>query len=157
MAVTTKVVTNSVTKRLNELKKRINSEAVIARQIWPMYQTAQVERFKSNNATEGETWNPLSPLYYKWKSSRSYFNRGGSKVKIKGGGTQTLVLTGALYNAIMAKSGGSRVITPGKMTISITLDYASFVNDARDFVTFSQATKNRFKEAYLKYVMKRGE
>lgn len=149
-------VESSILQKLNELKNSVkNLDAVIARRIWPLYQELQVERFKSQNQSEGETWSPLSPKYYKWKTSRTFFKREGKKVPIKAGGKQTLVLTGALYSAIMAKgSGGSRVIQNGKLIVNITLDYAEDVNERRNFTDFSISSLNKMKQELVDYLLK---
>lgn len=130
-----------------------NLEAVMTRRIWPMYKDAQAARFQSQGESEGNPWQALTPEYRKWKQKAKYVNRDGKKRPIKAGGKQMLVLTGDLYDSLMGKKGGSRIIKGGTMTINVSLEYAPYVNEARNFTEFSDKTKAAFLKEFKEYIL----
>lgn len=131
------------------LKKQKTIPAFLERAIYPRYQTAQRDRWKSENSSEGRKWKSLNPGYaaYKRKKFASY----------PGAGKAMMVATGALYNAATGQGPGlSKIITDRQMVISIqkgVIPYAEYAGSVRPFMSFSKKRISEWKQIIVQYVM----
>lgn len=149
-----------------------NIRAVLARNIYPIYQNAQRQRWMTEGSSEGHTWKALTNKYATYKKSR--YGGGpmhkwvggaqpwmviGNWMNYPGSGTKLMIATGRLHKAMIGPSPDhKRLIGDKSMTITITVPYAKHANAARDFTTFSADTKEKMRKAvkdYMKGAMKK--
>lgn len=153
---------------LDKLKALIargdNTRAALA-SVYPVYQELQIERFKTENASEGGRWDSLEPSYQKQKLRRfrSY----------PGSGNKIMVGTGMLAGAAIGPTDANpypvgidkhrAIFTNKSMTVYVAqsgknpegrpFTYASFANEKRTFTKFSRRSTDRMREAIRSYVM----
>lgn len=142
--ITFTAIENDVGKRLDSMIQGAQQlDAVINRYLVPEYQNAQAERWKTENQSEGQKWGELSPRYLAWKQKVK--SVGG--MPVLRGGRSILILTGRLAQAALLKNEfGQKLISHGQLKVTITLPYAGTVNKDRNFMDFSQKTKDRMKQ-----------
>lgn len=149
--------------------------------IYPLYQKLQVERFQTSNASEGEAWKPLNPVYEKYKPRRygggprrkSKKRAAGQWASYPFKGSLMLVGTGMLAGAAIGPNSQSpfsegasqqvTMFTPRSMTVSITqsgsnpdgnpFDYPQYVNEKRSFMSFGPSSVQRLKAAVQQFLV----
>jgi hypothetical protein len=137
---------SSIEKRLNSMLENANkAPAFFARVVEPEYKSAQAERWKSENKSQGAPWTRLDPEYKKQKLKR-YADYPGS-------GTKTMIATNRLVNSILGKSQEYRqVIGDKKMVISTTVPYAEFADADRSISKFSPEFYRDLRARWLKFI-----
>lgn len=134
-------------------KKALSLEAAIQgwfmRNLLPMYKNAQIQRWMTQNASEGETWKPISSSWIKRKQA----------LKIKDeerypGGQAVMIFTKTLFKAVTTIDRKfSRVLATSKtFTVATTLPYAKYANAQRPFVGFGKSTDDKFKNEMTKFI-----
>ena len=140
-----KKIQDTVTKNLEDMIKNLDdNRGFIKLAVIPMYSNAQRKKFQTENASEGEQWLPITKetLAYKLK----YF--GSSP----GGGTKTLIRTGALYQSIFPGGDKNKTVTERRSFITATeVKYAEYVNQIRPIFKFKSLTKD-IKAKYIEYL-----
>lgn len=135
---------------LNKMLTRANTvSSYLDRVIFPKFQKAQLERFKSENASQGDTWAPLNPEYAKRKRKKY--------AAYPGAGSAILIATGRLMKAATGQEGYNKIVTNQGITIGVDLGavpYAGYVGSARPFMKFSDATIADWKAGIVAYVGK---
>lgn len=158
-------VKNDFIKWIAQILNPSNKQGAIAR-MYPLYQQLQLQRFMTENESEGAQWLPLNDAYKKYKLKRY---GGGSKRPTKanpatqwktwpGNGSKMLIGTGTLAGAVIGpgnenpfdQSGIAAhqvLFTNTSMTVTINNSgqnaeghpfvYASYVNEKRPFMKFS--------------------
>ncbi len=160
-----------------------NMSGALARAVYPMYQQLQMNRFQTQNASEGASWQPLNETYRKYKLRRY---GGGKKRPSKknpatewkswpGNGTKMLIGTGTLAGAVIGPglqgnpfppqgiAAHQRLITGKTMIITINESganaenhpfvYAKYVNLKRNFMTFSDDSIAQMKQALIQFLI----
>lgn len=129
--------------------------------IYTMYQKFQTERFMSEGASEGSSWEALKPDYEKrkLKEFRSY----------PGAGTKMLIATSTLAGAVIGPGSPFKGIDrhraqflTDRMIIRVEetgvnekgrpFTYPHHVNEKRDFMTFSDKSLKLMKDELSKYI-----
>lgn len=136
-------------KKMNALMKRSKSVSVfLQRAIYPRYQQAQRDRWKTENASEGATWKPLSTEYAKAK--KKLF------AAYPGKGENIMVATSKLYFAATGQGPGLiKAFTDRKMVVSIQLGvipYAESAGKVRPFMRFSQQRIKEWRGLVIRYI-----
>lgn len=148
--------TSALTKRLEEkLKnfKKVSGQTggVLQRAVLPIYKNAQMKRWQTANTSEGVggKWAPIKDKKYAKRKLVKY-------ASYPGGGRKLMVATSELSAAAaLSKFDHASVILSGsRLTITIKLPYASFVNEVRDFTHFGPITTDKIKAEIKKYVVK---
>lgn len=128
-----------------------NASAYLDRVIWPAYQQAQVDRWASENSSQGPRWNALSPSYAKSKPKRF--------AAYPGGGRALMVATSRLSQGAQGRDTAyfMRSITDKTITVAINLSalpYASYPAKTRPFMNFSDEQISEWTDGVAQYVMK---
>lgn len=123
----------------------------------PQYQKAQMQRWITENSSEGEAWAPISSTYrtYKRKRYSSY----------EGSGDKLMIASGGLYRAATGRGDGMyKLITDDAFIVGIDLnatnpdgrrlDYAAYAAEKRPIMEFSDATLNLWKADIAAYITK---
>jgi len=120
--------------------------AFFSRVIYPEYKKAQVERWQTENTSQGEHWVPLNPTYSKYKKTRF--------AAYPYGGTRMLVATGKLLKSITGEETRDHVaiFTDSSMTVGTSLDYAAYVADTRPIVEFDEAMIDHWVEMVQNFI-----
>lgn len=125
---------------------RANSiESYLNRVVVDQYQIVQRKRWMTENASEGQRWEALNPIYAASKLTRfkSY----------EGGGTKMLIATGKLFKSVIGPGAGFRkVTTPRSLTISTTNEYAEYVDEVRPFTRYSRETIKKINQGVFDYI-----
>ena len=153
-------------QRLVDMIARGKDKKAAFARVYPMYQALQVQRFETENASEGDHWADYkSKKYeqYKLKKFKTY----------PGAGSKMLVATGMLAGAVIGKSPGSpftdgaaqhrAMFTSDQMIISVEesgenpnghpFNYAHFVAVVRPFMSFSGESLQAMKDTVTKFVI----
>ena len=152
------------------LKRAQDGRAFLTRVAYPMYQKWQLERWQTENKSEGSKWKSLNPAYAEYKKSRygggpkyvtpkqkgyGRWVQAGNWPRYPGGGTKMMIATGELVNAVTGKklTYHRRLIKAKQMAIGVTLPYAEDANKKRDFTKFKNANMKLLHDMYAEYVM----
>lgn len=131
-------VSNGVDKLIKKLTDRSNKiDAGLARDVTTMFSNAQRKRWMTEGGSEGKTWDRLNPTYEKYKRTRY--------AGFPGGGRKLLIATGQLVAASTGVDTKyfARLIDKNRITFVIKVPYAKYVNEHRDFIKFSPATRKK--------------
>lgn len=136
----TKVV-DGIEKKLDSMVNRAKSiKSYFAKVAYPRYQKAQIQRWQTENESEGERWTPLNPFY---KSIKPFRFAGYDY-----GGTKMLIATGELLKSVVGKGNSMHqaIFTNTEMVISTSVPYAGYVAYVRPFMEFSQKTIDAWEQ-----------
>jgi len=139
---------DGIGKKLDTMISRAkNARAYLNRIAYPMYQEAQLERWKTENVSEGAPWKRLSPRYLAQKKIR-FASEPYS-------GRKMLVATGRLLKSVVGSERRyhRKIVTDKKLIISTTVPYAAEVAEVRPFMVFGNNTKKKILEGFRKYVV----
>jgi hypothetical protein len=155
-----KLIKNDLEKKLQEMVQKSGKAA--AARAYPLYQKLQTERFKTENASQGAKWKPLSPLYKEYKEKKM--------ARYPGGGRKTLIATSTLAGAVIGKgapfygtdkhvalfknySMQISVKTGGKNAAGKPFDYPDYVAKDRPFMTFDEKSMELMKDTIMKFIV----
>lgn len=158
-----------------------NMQGGLAR-VYAMYQKFQVQRFQTENASEGTLWPALNADYAAYKIKR--YGGGPKRPTEKdprtqwaswpGGGRKMLIGTGTLAGAVVgpakdnpfnANGISAHQAIFGKNTMTITISssglnaegkpffYPQYVNEKRPFMKFSDASLEKMKKELAKFII----
>lgn len=176
------IVKNSFSAWVKKTLDPQNIQGALVRGVYPLYQQFQTQRFQTENASEGSTWDPLDFKYAQYKLKRY---GGGAKRATKkdprtqwqswpGGGSKTLIGTGTLAGAIVGPSQGNpfssqgigahqALFTSTSMTININTSglnaegkkfvYPPFVNQKRPIMKFSTDHIQQMKSVLAQFMI----
>jgi hypothetical protein len=133
---------------LNRLSK---ASAYADRVIWPQYQKAQIERWQTENSSQGETWEPLTPQYKKQKRKRF--------AAYPGAGNALMVATGRLAQGAQGQNPAyfNKLITDKQFVVAVNtgaLPYAKYPGVKRPFMVFNQETIDFWTKGLTAYLMR---
>ena len=150
MKAKVEILQNQFLNRLDEMVKRAKTaRAYLNRVVYAQYRDAQIERWNSENQSEGERWKELNPLYFVQKRRRyAAYPYSGFK---------TLVATGTLLKAVVGSEGRyhRKIVDDFSLEIRVTLPYAPFVNRVRPFMIFGRRTRKVITDGMRKYMLGR--
>jgi hypothetical protein len=141
---------NQISPYHDKLTNRMNSiQGFLNRNIFRMYQQAQLERWKSENTSEGEQWAPLTAQYAQRKKKKF--------AAFPGAGQKIMIATGKLYETTTGRNpkGLRKVATNKSLIIKIDdgyIPYAKFAAEERPIMEFSEATIQDMKDAVVDYI-----
>lgn len=139
---------NGIEQALNQMVSRANTvESYLDRVIWPKFQKAQLERWPSENASQGDQWRPLTPEYAKRKRKKF--------AAYPGAGAALMIATGKLMKAATGQEGYNKIVTNQGMTVAIDLGfvpYAGYASKIRPTMTFSRETIAEWRRGLAAYV-----
>jgi hypothetical protein len=169
-----KVVRDDFSDTMKKMLDKANAPQAGFARIYKVYQKIQVERFQTENASQGSQWAPLNDTYKKYKTKRyggGTKREGGNWKSWPGSGTKMLIGTGTLAGAVIGpgspfnSSGVSAhraLFTKTSMEIRVgeggtnaegkKFDYASYVNEKRPFMEFDDKSIELMKEELIKFI-----
>ncbi len=118
------------------------------RYAYPMIINAQRMRWTSEGTSEGEQWAPLkSKRYAAWKL-RKYADSPG-------GGRHLLIARSRLAQGAMGDNTADhyKLVTDTTLEVGTTIDYAKYVNDARNFTNLGPDTMKQLSDSLAEYIM----
>jgi len=144
------ILKDALTPHLDGMLKRASSSGIrayLSRVVYKQYQDAQIERWNTENRSEGPRWKRLNPAYEKSKRKRF--------AKYPYGGTKMLVATGRLLKSVVGtdRRYHRRVVLHYAMEILVTLPYAPNVNAERNFTQFGQRTKREILGGLKRHIL----
>jgi len=143
-----KVFDDQIVKKLNNMVKKFGKfDAMLNRDIIPLIQQAQADRWKTEGASEGDRWAGVSGPYAAWKTKAKMAHG----LPIIGGGSRLMILTGRLAQAAVLKGHSTKKVEAAQLLITISLPYAGYVNDVRNFTSFGKQTKKKIKAVVKKW------
>jgi len=158
MSISLKMVKNSFEKYRSQLLEPERKVAAFFQStLYPMYQEAQFQRWKTEGASEGMEFKEAQDKWIKRKERQK--EKDSDKYP---GGSKRLVYTGALAGSAVGPISGSefsnrgqkwhrKTITPKSMVVATTAPYAQHVVDwmgeDKSFMKFSRETMGQFKSA----------
>lgn len=171
-------------EKLVTLQARAKSQQGAFAAIYKIYQALQVQRFETENASEGSPWAALNPKYKAYKPKRYGGGpRRASKKHPAGNwstypfkGEKMMIGTGWLAGAAIGSFQSSpftqgnenhrAMFTETTMTITVEesgdngdgnrFDYAHFANEHRPFMTFSEPSLDLMKDKMKSYIITGG-
>jgi hypothetical protein len=155
-------IRNDVQTKLNNLLTQAKSTKAMAR-VYSMYQALQVERFKTEGASEKMPWDPYSSQKYAEYKKKKY-------AKYPGSGSKLLIATSTLAGAIIGPGAPFKGIEKhraqfltGAMRIAVEqsgvnaegkpFTYPQRVAQIRPFMEFSDKSINKMKEELKKFLI----
>lgn len=174
-----KMTHDALTPFLQGLLTRSKSMQAALARIYPMYQAFQTDRFQTEGGSEGLSWPDYKdPKYAEYKLRRygggprrkSKEREAGQWQSFPGGGRKMLIGTSTLAGAVIGPgapfdgTGQHRVLTDeSSINISVEMsgtnaegkpfDYATYVAQERDFMTFSDDHIEQMRETLQKYLI----
>lgn len=147
MSTKIEILKSSFTQRLDEMVSRAkNIKSYMVRVAYPQYQRAQIERWETENKSEGVQWKPLNERYaeYKLKTFAGYDY----------GGTRMLVATGLLFQSVVGteRKYHRRIVADWGFEVRVTLPYAPYVNRVRPFMVFGDRTRGEILRGMRNYL-----
>ena len=152
----------------NDLKTRLEQMMTLAQsskafsRIYPLYQSLQVERFMTENESEGDAWDDLTPQYSAYKEKHYG--------KYPGGGRKLLIATSTLAGAVIGPGAPFEgvdkhraIFSPFSMRITVEesgnnaagkpFNYPKYVAERRPFMEFSEESFDQMRDALKKYLI----
>lgn len=119
--------------------------AYLKRVVLEDYRAAQIERWDTENASQGQKWKDLEPGYAAYKLKKySTYPYGGKKM---------LVGTGDLLKSVVGPGDGFNNLVSGKtFIVKTSVDYAPEVAITRPFMTFSKRTLDEWRAKYVEWL-----
>lgn len=174
-------VRDDFAKWVKKVLSPVNKQGALAR-AYTVYQTLQVKRFQTENASEGMSWPALNPKYKAYKLKR--YGGGAKKPTQKdprtewaswpGNGRKMLIGTGTLAGAVVGPSQGNPfdqsgisshqvLFTQNTMTVTISTSgvnaegkpfvYPQYVNEKRPFMVFSDEHLQQMKDTVAQFMI----
>lgn len=113
---------------------------------YPEIINAQLRRWQSEGASEGEKWQALNPAYARSKLKRF--------ADYPGGGRKMLIATGRLVDSMTGRSEeGRKIVQETKLTIVSTVPYGEYVDEVRDITSLSEKTVDRLIDSLIAYLV----
>lgn len=164
---------NGIATKLDDIVGRAKSvEGYLNRVLFRQYQKAQIERFRTENQSEGNRWQPLSPEYkkrkriiygggpkFQWVGGPKPWTPAGAWPSYPGGGNVMMVATNKLMEGAIGRDSRAftKVVRATGMSISINLGYVPYAAEAaavRPVMEFSQDTLKKWHAGLLNFIMK---
>lgn len=174
-------VTDNITPQLKALLERAKSKQAAFARIYPVYQAAQLQRFVTENSSEGAPWDKLDPKYAEYKLRR--YGGGARRASKKrpagewrtwpGAGRKMLIGTSSLAGAVIGPGDHGMegvdhhraIFTDTSMTIRVDtggvnaegsqFEYPEHVAEHRPFFVFSDATEEQMRDQMRRYIVGR--
>lgn len=122
-------------------------QAYLNRVVYKQYQNAQRQRWITEGASElGSKWKDLDPKYKERKKKifATYDGRG----------TKMLIATGRLYKSVIGPGADhAKVVTDKRLEVLWTTPYSVYVDEERDFTTFSDKTMEEIYDGLAQFTM----
>lgn len=142
-----KITKNDLERKIRRIVDRRNNIILFFKRVtFEQYKRFQLERWKTENVSQGKRWKPLGEKYKKYKIVK-YRNYPGK-------GTKLLVATGNLLRATVDKP--FFLATRNWVKISTNTSkayYAEYVHKNRPISGFNNATMNKFIAALKRYIV----
>lgn len=143
------VTKDGITAEIRAMIQRGRSPSSYMQRItYPKYINAQIQRWQSENTTQGPKWEALSPAYAKRKKRKF--------ATYPGAGNVLMVATGRLADASQGRKNALKMITDRQMRVGVdvgALPYAVYPGLIRPFMEFSDATIQKWVDGIARYVM----
>lgn len=148
MSVTLRTVSDGINKILRGMRQREKAlMGYFNRNVLEQYRNQQRKRWMTENASEGQTWAALSPLY----ASRKRRQFAG----YPGKGTKKLVATNRLFESVIGPGKDFRkVVTARGLYIATVTPYAKYVDEDRSFTTWSKKSEQELKLSVARFIFK---
>lgn len=146
-----KLVKDNMQAWLDGIVKRESAQtAFLNGVIYPMYQKAQINRWKSENASEGANWLPLNPTYAAKKLEKF--------AEFKGQGTKMLVATNTLLDSVVGRRNEfhRKKVTRSTLMVGTAVPYAKHVSEERPFMDFDDrkgGTLHKMRRKWEKFIV----
>lgn len=150
MSTGIKQVENGITKALDAMISRTKTvSSYLNRNLFRQYQKAQIERWQTEGASQGQSWQPLLPSYQKYKRKKF--------AAYPGGGNTLMVATGRLSSGAMGRDSAYfyKLVTDEKFEIGINisaLPYAPYPGVMRPYMKFTEDTLDEWRKGIMDYV-----
>lgn len=146
-SVSLNVSVDGIGGKLNQMLSRGQlTRGWLNRVAYPMIVEAQRIRWASEGASEGRSWQRLNPAYamYKLKKFAEY----------PGGGSKMLIATGKLVASMTGDqtSNHFKLVEDERILVGTTLDYARYVDEARNITNLGQDTKQALQNSLRAYL-----
>lgn len=148
MNVKLKQAKTEISSYLSGLKKREAAlRSFLNTTILQTYKNAQMRRWMTENESEGKAWDPPKDPYKTQKLERFK--------NYPGGGRKTLIATSNLLRSVIgAGPGFQKVIEKNQLIVRTAIEYAGYVNEARNFTTWSKKTSKNFDKLVADFLFK---
>lgn len=151
MSASLSVTKDGIRKSLEDSLSRVNTiSSFLQRVIYPQYQQTQIDRWESENSSQGQTWMPLESTYkkYKQKKFESY----------PGHGDALMIATGKLVNAAIGRSGDAyKEITNEYFVVGINdgaIPYGKWAAERRPIMAFSTEQRKQWTDQIGAWIMR---
>lgn len=120
----------------------------LARVVYKQILQIQLDRWQSENVTQGPKWDKLTDDYAKRKLKKYAAYRGR--------GTKLLIATGALWESMTGQdlSNHYQAISNTSIEVGTLLPYAKWVNEKRNITNLTTAQIRGFRKGFIDYVLK---
>jgi hypothetical protein len=132
---------------ISQMRDRANLAAgYLNRVVYPQILQLQLNRWRTEGASETGQWAPINPKYaqYKIRKFAAY----------PGGGRHLLIATGRLVDSMTKPSSRDhfKLVTNSRLEVGTKVDYASFVDEKRAIASLSKSTRDEFVRGFVRYV-----
>lgn len=139
-------IRDDVTTRLTEMVGKVgNMQGFLNRVIYQEYRLIQINRWDTENRSEGSQWPSINRLYASYKLHRfAQYPYAGAKMGVA---TGTL-----LQGAVGPSSNHRKIATKSSLVVSTTVPYATHFDADRSINTYSKKTMDRLRGMVKDYV-----
>lgn len=136
---------DNISTRMDEMLKRTSKiQGYLNRVIYPLYQKAQVKRWRTEGASETGPWKQLGEKYLKWR--QRHFPAAGERI-----GIRSAILAPSMTGA--TKKDHFKMVTKNELIVGSTLFYAGYFDEDRDINEFSARTEDKWRKNISDYVV----
>lgn len=116
------------------------------RVVYPQILQIQLNRWRSEGASETGAWAPLNPSYARQKLNRY--------AAYAGGGRKILIATGRLVDSMTNPRSKDhfKMVEKNRLYVGSKVEYGGFVNELRDITGLSRRTIDGLVKGYLNYI-----
>jgi hypothetical protein len=142
-------VKDGITLNLEAIVTRGRSPGSYAqRVILPLFKQAQLDRWESENSSQGEQWVPLNPHYAKRKRLKF--------ASYPGAGSKLMIATDTLRQAATGGTGFLKLITDDYIILGVdtgAVPYAAYPAATRPIMKFSDEQEQEWVDGVARYIM----
>lgn len=150
-----KVSVDGIGEYFNQMAQRASVvDGWLNRVAYPEILKAQAKRWMTKGASEGNSWDEITPSYAKIKQRRfaDYPGSGRRLLIATGRLAFSMTLDPSLRGAKSSTADHGKIVGNKQLTIESFVPYGTYVNEDRDITTLGKETTKRLADMLHDYV-----
>lgn len=151
-----KISVNGIGEYFQQMAQRASVvDGWLNRVAYPEILKAQKQRWMTKGASEGNTWDEITPSYAKRKLRRfaDYPGSGRRLLIATGRLAYSMTLDNSLRGPKSTESDHGKIVGNNRLEIESFVPYGKYVNEDREFTTLGKETTKRLADMLHDYVV----